>query len=430
MLCAMTYGGQAQAQANPSQRGALASGPVSNFARDRNIAVRQRPRPDYEAKGLPLGGFDAYPKISATAEYNSNIYALRTNEIEDVIWRVQPEIAVVSNWNRHGLRAYARATANRYQDNSSENTTDYGFGAAGQLDVLRFSNITAGADFARMTEPRTETQQLTGGGPFTGSLEPVRFDQASAYLAGQHELNRLRLSSRLDYRKLDYEDVPRATPLTPVDQDYRDRTITSVLGRADYAVTPDTAFFIQASANKRDYDFVPAGFVRRDSEGSQILAGANFELGAVVRGELAAGYMVQEYDDARVGQIDGVGARAEVEWFPSELTTITLTGARTIEDAAVPASPGFVSSNVGAEIAHELMRNVVLAAQVSYGDDEYEGIVRKDKRLNGFVSATYLLNRNVGLTGSYGYSDLKSSGANAGPEFKVHRVSATLTLQF
>lgn len=418
--------------AQTSQRGALATSADTNFARDRNISVRQRPRPDYTAKGLPLGAFRAFPRVSLSAERNDNIYALKTGEVEDTIWRVQPEVNVVSNWSRHSVSAYVRGTINRFQDNDTENTEEFGLGANGRVDILRNTNVTVGADYAHLTEPRTTTQRLTGGGPFTGALEPVEFDQANAYIAGAHEFNRLKVSGRASVQSFDYEDSARLAPLAPIDQDYRDRTVTAASARVDYAVSPDTALFVEATGNQRSYDSSPTtpGFVRRDSDGVMVLGGANFELGALLRGEIALGYMQQEYEAASIGSIEGFGARAEVEWFPSELTTFTATASRTVEDAAVPNSPGFVSSNVGLVLDHELLRNVLISAQLSAGRDEYEGIDREDERVNAGVSATYLLNRNVGLTAAYSYADTKSSGADVGAEFTVNRVSATLTLQF
>ncbi|MCK5908823.1 MAG: outer membrane beta-barrel protein, partial [Caulobacter sp.] len=48
----------------------------SNFKRDKNVSVRQRPRPDYEAAGQKAGGFTLYPRVTADVERNDNIYAV------------------------------------------------------------------------------------------------------------------------------------------------------------------------------------------------------------------------------------------------------------------------------------------------------------------------------------------------------------------
>lgn len=423
IMVAVSVADQAAAQ---SARGALAgaSRTASNFERDRNVSVRQRPREDYQAMGLRMGAFMAYPKLSLTAEHNDNIYGLATNEIDDMIWRVQPEVSVNSTWSRHALQAYGRATINRYQDFDSEDTEDYALGASGRIDVLATTNITGGVDWAQLTEPRTSSSSPLA------SASPIQYDLTSANIGAAREFNRLRLSGRYDYRKYDYEDG-RTAGGTPVEQDDRDREVNALTARAEYAVSPATALFAEVSKNWREYRLSPpAVTLSRDSEGLQALVGANFELGAVTRGEIGVGYISQEFDDPAFDEIEGLGARAQVEWFPTQLTTVTLTGTRTVEDSGIPGSSGYLSTNVGAQVDHELLRNVILTGQVASGKDEYEGVDREDDRLTAGVSATYLLNRRAGVTVGYSYFDQSSSGAAGGADFAVNKVGATLTLQF
>jgi hypothetical protein len=402
---------------------ALPTEAASLFARDRNISVAQRPKEGYEARGLRMGAFLAYPKLSVTAEHNDNIFATDTNEVDDLIWRVMPEVSMSSDWSRHALGAYARAVFNRYQDSDSENTTDYGVGVNGRLDLLRFTNVTASADWANLTEPRTSPDS-----PGVGA-EPTQYDLGSIRVEAQHTVNRLRFQGRYAFQRFDYDSPPRIGGGI-VDQTYRDRVVNMLAGRVDYAVSPDTALFFEVIGNKRNYDApgTPAQ-VNRDSDGVQFLAGANFELGALTRGEIAVGYLTQDFDDARLEKIDGFGARAQVEWFPTQLTTVTFNGSRTVEDSATPGTGGYLSTNVGAQVDHELMRNVVLTARAAYGEDEYDIINRRDERQTAGISATYLLNRSIGLTASYSY-DRRDTVRGVGTDFKQNKVAATLTAQF
>lgn len=409
-----------------SARGALnaSADAQTNFARDRNISVRQRPREGYEALGGRLGAFAVYPKLNIGVERNDNIYATSVNEQDDLIWKVQPELALSSTWSRHALNAYARATINRYQDFDTEDTEDYGVGMSGRLDILRTANIAAGVDWARLTEPRTSSASPQA------SVAPIQFEQLSANIAGAREFNRLRVSGRYDYRQFDYEDG-RTAAGTVIQQDDRDREVHTLTGRADYAMSPATALFVEVSRNWREYDLTPpAVTLTRNSDGMQALVGANFELGSLARGELGVGYIAQEFDDPAFDKVDGFGARAQVEWFPTQLTTVTLTGSRTVEDSGIPGSSGYLSSNVAAQVDHELMRNLIVTGQVAAGKDDYEGVDREDDRLTLGVSATYLLNRRVGVTLGYSHFDQSSSGANGGNDFKVNKVGATMTLQF
>lgn len=427
VLLATTFAHNAFAQ--DTQRGALAGGanaPQNNFDRSKNTAVAQRPHEGYEAKGLPLGGFTLYPKLVASVIHDDNIYVKPTNETDDVIWRVAPDLALVSDWSRHSLSAYARGSLNRYQDSKDENYDDYTVGADARIDVQRSSRITAGANYAHLTEPRSSPNSPTA------AISPTEYDMTGAYLGGQKEFNRLRLTGQFDYKKFDYEDArkPGVGPASIIEQDDRDRTITSVLGRLDYAVSPDTALFMEISRNKREYDLsLPVVAISRDSDGGQALVGANFELGTLTRGEIAIGYIQQDFDSLALKDIEGFGARAQVEWFPTQLTTVTLSAVRSVEDSAVPGTGGYLSSNLNARIDHELVRNVLLSANAGYGIDKYEEIGREDRRISAGLNATYLVTRNVGLTVGYAYAERDVKKGTADP-YKDNKLQAGVTLQF
>ncbi len=119
-----------------------------------------------------------------------------------------------------------------------------------------------------------------------------------------------------------------------------------------------------------------------------------------------------------------------MDWFPTELTTVNLNGSRTIEDPVDAGSQAYISTNLSAGVDHELLRNVLLSAQASYGKDNYETINRDDKRTGFNASATYLMNRNVGLILTYTYLKQDSSGAARGASFNDNKIAASVALQF
>ncbi|WP_396593036.1 outer membrane beta-barrel protein [Brevundimonas sp. R86498] len=429
LTCALLLTAAVPAQQALAQtaRGSLASAAGQTgdlFARDRVVAVRDRPRPDYEALGVPFGTFMAYPRVQLDAEYNDNIFAVATGADDDWIVRIKPEVSLESGWSRHSLGAYARGTISRYQDFDGENSEDYGVGAAGRLDITRAANLAAGADYASLTEPRTSSNAPAS------TVEPISYSLASGYLAGSRVSGRVKLSGRGDIRTYDYEDGVTLTGVE-IDQDNRDRTVTSLSGRGDYAISPATALFVQATANSRDYDTATSLLLpARDSDGYEILAGANFEIGALSRGEIAVGYINQEFDEAVYSKIDGFGARAQVEWFPTQLTTVTATGSRTIEDSGIAGSGGYLSSAVGLAVDHELMRNVLLNAGVTFSRDQYEGLDREDERLQASVGGTYLMNRTLGISLAASRFEQTSDGVAGGVDFEVNRLTLSLVAQF
>lgn len=400
----------------------------SNFARDRNVSVLERPHPGYEALGLREGGFMIWPKLTSSVEYNDNIFASSTGQVADTIARITPGLEATSNWSRNMLEMHASGTFNRYLTYSSQDTDDYTVGGQGRLDVLRTFQINGGGDWAHLTEPRTSA-------PAQNQPFPVRYNLGSAFASASKEFNRLRILGRFDYQNFNY--LNQAGNL---DQDDRDRSAYVAKLRADYALSPDTAAFVQISGNIEDYRLksspvvngVPLlpNFVLRDSHGFEALTGVNFDLTRLVRGEIGVGYLKQDYKNSAFQSIGGFGFRGQVEWFPTQLMTVKLTGSRSIQDAGIPGASGYLSTNVGGEVDYELLRNVIVTGTAGYGDDVYHGVDRDDTRYNAGISATYLMNRNIGLTLGYTFFRQDSRGTAGTGAFDMNRVLATLTLQY
>jgi len=394
----------------------------SQFKRDKNVSVRQRPRPDYEAVGQKAGGFTVYPRVTVDLEHNDNIYAVAAGKIDDNVWRVKPEVAVRSDWSRNALGFFAGGNVIRYGDEKTENAEEYTVSANGRLDVARGSNISGSAQFQHQIEPRTA---ITAGTPAGATPKPVEYDLTSTNLTAVKEFNRLRLTARLDDKDYNFKDQGAA-----FNQNQRDRNEVFYGAKAEYAISPDTAVYATATGNKKSYDL--SGPSDRSSDGYVVGVGANVELSDLVRGDVQVGYMKQSYDLAAFNSISGFNAVGRLEWFPTQLTTVGLNGSRTIEESTAPGAPGFISNNIGASIDHELLRNVLLSAAFTHGKDNYKGIDRDDKRDNFSTTATYLLNRRVALFLTYNYLKQKSEGdpTQRGSSFKDNKLIASVALQF
>jgi hypothetical protein len=411
--------GSASAQSVPGQDAG-----VDNFSRNRNTSVQQRPRPEYEAPGVRAGAFLVYPRLELSVERNDNIYATSSGELDDTIYHIRPELAIESDWSQNFLSAYARGSINRYSDYESENKDEFAVGSAGRIDVNRQTNIGFGGDFSSGFEPRTAPSAPRN------AVEPTELETYQAYVSASRAAGYVKLSGRFDWRGFDYTDGVTGLG-TVIDQDNRDRDVRSVTGRVDIAISPDSAFFVQATGNDREYDIASTPLIpNRDSSGVEYLLGANFELSALVRGEVAVGYIEQDFDQAAFQDVDGFGGRAQLEWFPSELTTVTIAAGRTVEDTPTTGVGGFLSSTASIGVDHELLRNVILNARATWGRDDYEGIDREDTRVGFNIGGTYLLNRNLGLNATYSSIDTESAGANRDQDFTVGKLAIALVAQF
>lgn len=394
------------------------------FARDRNVAVAERPKPEYDALPVRAGAFIFSPLIAATLEYNDNIYAASAGKVSDGIVHIQPGVTVVSDWSRNRISAFARLNSSFYFDHSSEDTNNYAVGAAGRLDGAHDLGFAGGASFERDTQPRTSEASPKG------AAHPVQYDVADTWIEGAKQFGRLRLTARgsVDDYSYDNAATPTGVPIYEKDQDH-----TTAVGafKAEYAYLPDTSFLASFVLNHREYRDASPGEASRTSSGYEATVGTDFDFSHLARGEIYVGYLEQDYDnDAVFKNVSGLALRGKVQYFPTQLTTVTLSGSRSVQDSGIIDVGGFFANSATLQVDHELLRNLVISAVVSFTEDDYSNYSRTDKIETEQIGAAYLMNRAVSLNLTYAHLNQSSTGAEAGRSYDINRAIGSAAIRF
>lgn len=376
-------------------------------SRGRNIAVPDRPRPAYEATGIRAGGFILLPRVEAGLGYVSNVYSASVDPQGDFYAFLAPSIVARSDWVRHGVRLEAGAEFQRYFKLGEENHTDWYVEGEGRYDIVGDSNVALISRVAKTTEPR----YAEGFPDDAGEPVPIRTTAVTA--RGTYQGARVRLIGAASFTRLDYKDVDSLSG-GRVDQDYRDRRIYRISGRGEYAFTPDTAAFVQLSHARIKYNHFTLPVDNRSADENQILAGLSMDLSGVLRGTIGAGYVERKFDLAQYGKSDGFVADMRLQYFVTDLTTVTATAHRYLRDSAVRGSPGYFDNQVGLRVDHELLRNLLLFVQAEYRHDKYQRIDRRDNIAFVGGGARYLMNPSWELGSRIEYTDRSSKGVDRG----------------
>jgi hypothetical protein len=392
----------------------------SAFDRSKNVGVRDRPHPEYDALGIRAGAFTLYPRLDAQLSYEDNIYATETNEIEDTILALHPQVSVESQWSRHSLSFLAETTSTFHADQSDEDTTTWRLQAAGRLDIQRDANLSGQVSFSREAEPRGSNATLLS------TRSPIEFDTSAVSISGVKEFNRVRLSGRLALTDFNYQDGETFAGVN-VDQDFRDRLSSLATGRVDVAINPATALFGEGSVTEIDYD--TAVLVNRDSTTWRLLVGADFELTNLVTGEVAVGYVTRSFDQTGQDDASGFSYRGKVNWYPSPLITVGVSAERKIEDSGILQALSYTSDSVRLQADYELRRNLIMTGTLGGAWDTYDDVSREDSRYSGGLSATYLINRNLGVSLKYERMTQDSAGAAQGPDYTEQVFGLALVFQ-
>lgn len=423
--CALPGVGRAQEAANaPISTADYGSNTVdsSTYDRGRNVGVLERPHPEYEAIGVHAGGFTIYPRVTLSGTYDDNVFAAQTGASGDFIFDVAPQLDIQSNWSRNALSAYVRLDQSAYARFSGQDTTQVSAGLAGKLQ-FGDNYMAGGADFGHFVLPRAYSNN------FGAPAAPIAYDYAALNDEVVARFTRIRLSLRFvdqDYR---YHNGATATGgvVFVQNESHNDQLLT---GKLEVALTPDAALDFQAQGNHRGYGpgSVAVPFTLTSS-GYQLNVGANFDITHLIRGEFQIGYLSQTYVAPVFKPVRGVSGKVQLEWFPTQLTTVTFLARRDIGDSQVVGSAGFLGSSASARVDHELLRNLILSGDLSIAYDQNIGINRNDTVYGAGFSANWLLTRHVGVKFAYVYADQRSVGTAAGATFVDNRGTVSLVLQ-
>lgn len=383
----------------------------------RGQGVADRARPDYDAMGVRTGSFLFFPSLTVGESYNDNIYAAENNTESDFVTDVSTQLSLVSTWSRHELILNATAAAAFYAENDDENTVDWGVGATGRVDIVRDSSIDLAVSYDHLTEDRGSANAI-------GVQEdPTEYDLLYGLVAINHKFNRVTLRASGSYSDYDYENGTLIGGGLSF-QDDRDRTEMVGTVQVGYDVSPDTNVFLRGSINERDYDLdVPAATVDRDSDGYEVVAGVEFGITSLASGEIYAGYQAQDYSDAALDSISGLAFGIDVEWYATPLTTVRALASSSVQETINASASGYLSNSYGLGVDHELTRNIIASADVSYTTDDYEGITRKEDTLTLDLGVDYLINRNFRAEFGYTYTSRESDTAGRGYDNNVVGIS-------
>ncbi len=384
------------------------------------VAVVERARPQYDAKGVPLDGFRLFPEMDVAFNVTDNVFEADAAEKSDVNVQIAPAFRLVSEWSQHMLEFFGKLNVLSFADHSSEDVTNWSIGGRGRLDVRRSAAVFAGASQAVEHEGRSSPNS-------PGNIaEPVEYSVFHSDASVTIEPNRLRVFAGADFDSYSYD----ATPLIGgglLNNKDRDRDELRLRGRISYEFSPGTFGFVEANYVRRDFDLaLDRTGVNRDSIGRAFNVGLAFEMVEFLHGEVFVGRMDRQFG-APLKDFSGFNYGASVTWLATPLTTVQFSAARLLSETTVAGSSVSLDDTLSLGVDHELRRNVILQAQLSYVDSEFLGTQRQDDYVEGRLGAVYLINRNLSATADY---ERRERNSNApGEDFPEDKFSVGLHVQ-
>ncbi|WP_340266365.1 outer membrane beta-barrel protein [Sphingobium mellinum] len=343
---------------------------------------------EYNATPIQWGRLSAYVGVDARLEYDSNVYALPSNKIDDERVTLSPWVNLQYKDDRFDLSGQARAAVRRYFSNRRENSEA---GSARLDGVYRFSDsdtLTAGAGWTRLVEERGEPESLTAPG-----TPPRRYDQLRGELGFTHEGARIILALK--------GSAMRNNALASVDAE-RDYSQYAGSGRVGYRVSGIINAFGEVFISARDFRLpVDSSGVDRDSKTYGARGGIAFEPGGLIRGEAAIGVFRFKPDDPGQKARSGLSVSAGLIYTPTPRLAFTLEGFRGDVATVRQGAEARTDTRFQLGFQNEIYHNLRWQGAVIYRRTTFIGSQQHERMIAGQLEVEYLFNRHlaVALTG-------------------------------
>jgi hypothetical protein len=362
----------------------------------KSASVLDRSRPEYAPIGIDLGATRLNPRLTAGVSYDDNVYATQTGEVEDLVSSLAGSLSLSRSGGIVPMSLHAGATALRYADNPGEDHVDWESGLSGSYGAGRRTSLNFAADIVSSHESRGDPSF-----PQTAA-SPPRSTVAGGTLDLQHRFASGEMTLRTDFRSRDFRDVLLLQG-DVLDQDFRDRNSLLVEAQSTFAVRRSIGALLRFVRKQEDYRYETPGGLNRNSASNALYGGTAFEITNLMRGQIGVGVLQLENRDARQADRTSVAVSANVEFYATQLMTLTVNVQRTAGPADIAGSASYIGTNASLRVDYELRRNLILSTAASTFRREYTGVAISESTHRATAGARWLLNRRLSVSAQYAW---------------------------
>lgn len=372
-----------------------------------------------DAQGVRVGSFLLRPSLTETL--GSERTTTGGDRSSRTYLRSGLRTSLTSDWSLHQLRIDAEGTWEKTLSGVRQDDPEGKVQAELRLDLSDQTTATLRAGYSLSREQIGDPNALANA---------VTQSEINEYTAGaevMRDLGVLRTTAAIDFTRQTYGDAVLADGLL-IDQSARDNNTARLRGRLGYEISPALIPFIEASYGRTLYDEHRdlAGYVR-DADLYAMKAGLETDFGEKLKGELAAGYLVADFDDAALKSISTATIDGNAVWSPYRGTNVALNLRTEIEPTTTAGASGSTAYTGTMVLSQVILQNIT--GQVSGGltlRDYSEQTTPTQSVLTLGTGLTWSLSRSLDLNTDVSWEKTRQSGIDS---TEIFRAGIGLTLK-
>jgi hypothetical protein len=398
---------------DPAEAAALKDDAPPTVAVEPTIKAKPRPKHEvdsYAPIGIGVGSMRLDPFIETSGGYDTNPDRLPSSNAPkgSSFVRADAGFKLRSDWSRDELDADMRLGYADYFDYPPANRPDGVGNLVGRYDVTRDTAIDVLGRFSLDTQRPGSPSISSGVATVTVTNRPLIFSAGTSVGATQ-KFNRLPVSIRGSFDRTIYQDAyySDGSSLDLSSTSFNDYGVT---GQVAYELSPSLKPLAEATYDRRIHDqpVDPYGYYR-DSNGYAARAGLRVKFTDLLSGEALGGYAQRDYVDPRLQKLQGPTVDGKLTYTPTPLTTVNLSATTALNETTLSSASGALSHTFGADVSHDLFRNLRLTALGTYYINDYQGASITERGYTLGAKAEYRITRSLSLRASYSHERLTSN---------------------
>ncbi len=315
--------------------------------------------------------------VSIGEQYDDNIYASRTDKKSDWIFLVNPFANLKLRGEKGEVNIGGNAAIGRYATYRDENYNDYGAYANGRYNFSPMLSVSAGTAYDHEHESRSSPNARPG-------ITPTIYNVTRAFGAALLKLddNSVRVGGTFDH--FDYDNVAQVGGGT-INNDDRDRDVSTVGTRIDHAIGKTDKIFGMLSYDSRNYRLPIDDYgYQKDSNGVRFSGGLHHEIDPTLNAEVYVGGIYQRYSDSRFNTVFFPDFGGQVRWTGIPSTTVTAKLERTLQESDLQGVSGYLETAATFDVIHWIRPDLRISGAAAYYLDQFNGMTTRVDQVQSY----------------------------------------------
>ncbi len=354
------------------------------------VTVPSRIQPEYVPPGINAGGVNIHPQLNETFGYDDNVLGTSRKK-GSAVASTAASIQAATDWTGNNLMLSLSADDVRYLDLPAQSFTNWIVGGGWSYDIGR-DKLTVGLTHFNLN-------QIPTGIDSAGLTEPVPYRIDEARVSYKAVASRWTFVPVVDFSAIRFDD--QNLPASPVQgTSLTSRNVTTASLSTFYEFAPQRSAVLVLRGTYAGY---LSGAPRRDYTDGEVLVGLDYNTEAAFRYRFLVGYERRTFESSTFATHAAPIVEGTVIWTPTDLTTVTGSVLRRIEDSNEDTFVGYTFTQGRLTVDHELKRNVLLQGRAAVETADYLQSGTEQTIYTAGATATWLLGRNLSVSAIYDF---------------------------